>query len=373
MIFALVILAVAAIGLAGSVYVMGALVEHTVATQEAVQRRLTLENSKALAVQFIREKTLQGGAATALASTSVLSGTNLLGTAAVTAPGSVWSSTAAVAGANYFSPAGDTALTIGGSTYYYPGYGVSVTATLSDGVNNTIPWTFEVRTRTPTLGYDLLSLPTGGSVTSFISSSQSIGTMNGPTRSGDLLNSAFPPDISRTGDLFTATGATSVALTASGTSSGTAYSATGSALTVFLNAGATKLYVTGTLTNLTFSGTDPYYQGPIAVVYNNNSSQAIALSLPNGSQRRLYVAFNTNGSTLTITPGGASAFRLAGAFLNTPVVFSTNSNVNVTGGFRTNRAMTISGGGSVTAIRETDPDILDTIALRRGWVETYRQ
>jgi len=369
-IFALVILAVAAIGLAGGVYMMGALMEHTVATQNAVQRRLALENSKALAAQFFREKTMQGGLTTGYTNTAVDYGGNYLGGIAIEAPGaSVWTSGTTTSGANHFSPAGDTEVIVSGLTYYYSGYVTSLEGSLYNGVTD-VAWSFEARTRTPTLGYDLASFVGTGSGVS-VASAASVGTTNGPVlnvSSGTLLNSAFPPDITPATFVATAmTGATAITVGVSASTS--EFIVAGGTVTIFLNGtnAAATYSITGAMTtlNFTYGGTYATTPGfPLRVVCTGVTA-ASSVDLTEGSTRPVYLVYD-NSSPVTINH--TSTPRLTGLFLTTSATIGAGT---IQGGLRSNGGVWASGG-TLNIIRETSPGTLDAVAIPRGWLESYR-
>ena len=387
LLFALVILAVGAMVLAGLVAVSGAMVQHTVAAESAMTRRLTLENSRTLAVQYVREKLLKDGAIAGVTQASVTSGSYALGGVTIGATGtSPWQSTTAPAGPNPFSPAGDTRTTISGSTYYYSGYTQTLAGTLSTGAT-TVPWSIEVRTRTPTLGYDLATFysgtPTG------INSANSIAYDTGPRLSGILLNSAFPPNLTPSGTTTSGAthpfnyvnsataGATFVTVAATGTVSQPDYLVTNGTLNVYLNSTANTaktLVVSGSLRELNFThNSSPsynYYPGyPLRVICSGVVTSS-TFSLTTATTRQIYLVYNSGQPAVTIKHANTPKF--------TAVLMSATATIDsgtIQGGVIRSGAggsLSVSGGGTLSILRETTPGTLDQMAFRRGWVETYR-
>lgn len=364
LIFALIILAVAAMILTGAVMVSGALVEHTIATKSAVTRRLTLENSRALATQFVREKMLRDGG------TGGITAQGLAGVAGrvTVSGGSVWSGTNRPAGSNPFSPAGDTL----NSGYYYAGFSTNLTAVLWDGVSD-LPWNFEARTRTPTLGYDLVSYVASGTAAS-ITSANAVGTTNGPFFSGTFLNAAFPPDLSTPAFVASATSAatgTSSIAVSSGSASNSEYTVNGGTVTLFLNGtnAARTFSITGTLRqlNFTYTGTYGVVPGfPLRVVCSNLSGTS-SVNLSAGSVRPVYLIYSSPNA---VTINHTSTPRLTALFVNAPVTIQSGT---IQGGIRSGSSGSISvTGGTLNILRETDPGLLDEVTVRRGWLESYR-
>ncbi|MEI6338320.1 MAG: hypothetical protein WCQ57_07020 [Verrucomicrobiota bacterium] len=145
-IYALIVIAVGAVVLAGWVHVLAARVLYTEQMSAAIKRRVVLENSRMLASQYFLEKVLPGSysgtSSVALADNWAafrLTGTNW---------GSPLTSTSISAALNAFSPGG------GG------GYTLDISADLSDGSANAYawyPWMFQARSRSPMYGYDLFT------------------------------------------------------------------------------------------------------------------------------------------------------------------------------------------------------------------------
>lgn len=368
LIFALVVLAVAAMVLAGTVIVMGALVEHTVAAQTATNRRLQLENSRAMAVQFIRERVFSGTLPeiNGVTNTSVTSGAYALGGIAVPGIGtSAWTVTNRPAGPNPFSPGGDT---LTGATYR-SGYTTNMAATLYHS-SGSVAWNFEARSRTPTLGYDLANYVGTGTAAS-VASAASIGATNATYVSGTALNAAFLSDLALTGTGFAAAVAgAGTAIDPSGTLTNSEYRKNNGTVTIFLNGvnAANTLYVSGSLNSLVFdySGTYGVVPGfPLRVVCSGLTASA-TVNFNAGSFRPVYLIYS---STRPVTINHTSAPRLTTLFINAPVTIQSGT---IVGGIRASGGSISVSGGTLNIVRETDPGTLDDVAIRRGWVESYR-
>jgi hypothetical protein len=381
LVFALVILAVAAMVLAGLVFTMGALVEHTVASETAMSQRLSLENSRALALQFAREKLLSSGSSQGVTNSAVASGGYSLGGLSLTGL-PAWAQTNRPAGPNPFSPAGDMLVTVGGVDYYYSGFSGTVAGSLYSGTN-TVSWVFETRTRTPTLGYDLANFFNSGTSPAVVGSA-SFGTTNGTILSGTLQNSAFPPNLpgSAVAGLGESSldpnflsgsamaGATSIPIV-SGTVTNTEYMQISGTVWLYLNGtnAATTYAVSGSLRQLILNYNGPYAHYPtlpLRIVCSNVVSSTI--SLPVGSDRPVYF-IHSSAQPVSITYGGTPDLTLL--LVNSHVTIQSGT---IRGGLiRTGTGGSLAvSGGTLRILRETDPGTLDDFAIRRGWVESYR-
>jgi hypothetical protein len=373
LIFTLIILAVAAMVLAGTVFVSSAIVEHTVATQAAITRRQQLENSRVLAVQFMREQVFSetNPQTNGVNITSVSGGGYALGGLAIAGSGTTpWGTTNRPVGPNPFSPAGDTYSTVSGTAGYRSGYTINMAATLYWGTNE-VAWNFEARTRNPTLGYDLANYATTGTAGN-VTSSSAIAITNATYWSGTVLNNAQPGDLAQSGSQFAgAIVGTTINLTGAGTTTTSEYSRVDGALTLYINGNnaTTSYIITGSLSSLTFnySGTYTTVSGfPLRVVCSSLDVSP-TINLNAGSIRPINLVYN---STRSVTINHTSTPRLTGLFLNAPLTIQSGT---IQGGFRTvGGSVSVTGVGALNIIRETDPGTLDDVMIRRGWVESYR-
>lgn len=142
LVYALMVLVVGAMILAGWIHVMAQRVKYTEYGIDAVKRRIVLENSRALASQCLLHNVLSG-------SMSVFSGTLDGGWGGFTFTSTnivPLTSVSSSAWINVFSPGGSG------------GYTADITGTLTDGSAggyDGIAWKFQARSRSPMLGFDL--------------------------------------------------------------------------------------------------------------------------------------------------------------------------------------------------------------------------
>ncbi len=144
LIYALIVIAVGAVVLAGWIYLMGARTLFTEQMSLAVKRRLVLENSRQMVSSYLLENVLPGSHAAGF--TADLGNTwgafTIDGPAVSEGPWQPLESEAVSEAANVFSPCGSG------------GYTVDFSAALSDG-NATQQWLFQARSRSPLFAFDL--------------------------------------------------------------------------------------------------------------------------------------------------------------------------------------------------------------------------
>jgi hypothetical protein len=382
LVFALVVLAVAAIAMSGWVFLMGSLAEYTERTLVAVERRIELENSRALALQYLRGQIIPGTTTNAVSGTFTW-GSYTLGTLNLdAASGPPLEEFGQPSGENPYSPAGNTFYDDPTQDFYFRGYSVPITGTIGE---DEVAWRFAARSRTPVFGYDVVSLGRGGSATAGIvaATGNSISTTAGPELAGVLLNIASPPEadgLFGPNDYFEASSGDLISPTTLRVDDGLQlYTCDGSgAVTIYLKRSDSQqtYYISGGLTSLTFSdtasttGIDNSNWAPIRVVCD--TTLLTTVSLPNGNQRRLLIAMDNNGSEVAVNPGGSAAFRLVTIFRDTPAVFQLAGNTTMTGGIISNSAVRTSGN-TLTVVRDLNPrSALERLAARRGWVEATR-
>ncbi|MFZ4681061.1 MAG: hypothetical protein ACOYMS_01050 [Terrimicrobiaceae bacterium] len=146
-IYALIVIAVGAVVLAGWIQVMSARVLYTEQMSLSLKRRIALENSRLLASQYLLQSVLPG---TYSGTSSVTLADNWAGFRLTgTNTGAPLTATSISAALNAFSPGG------GG------GYTLDVAADLRDGsdvdANAWHPWLFQARSRSPIYGFDLFT------------------------------------------------------------------------------------------------------------------------------------------------------------------------------------------------------------------------
>ncbi len=423
MIFALIIIAVGAIAISGWVYLMGGLSEYTDAMRDGMRRRVTLENSRAMANQYYRGYLISGAAQAAWTNYAFASGGNTLGGIGVGAAGANPLTTANSGDilVNLFGPAGASY----SDATYFAGFSTNLTANLSDGTTNgTIPWRIQVRSRAPMFGYDVLN-PIGMSnfpSSVSVANPSALGTSEGPRTSADFLNSAFPPEIPTTvthvaysgtvtlgGSSIPVTSFSSTQANGSHSSNNNRQSrlwtgTTGNIAVIYLNrdpspnSPSARIYrITGNdarqLVLSSDSGTstvsiaDPSSAPPILIQVTSahgssggSGTNNFFITVPQGNQRRVFLSVDSRHRfTTTISGGGSGTTRLVANFGGTVYGgtsrpgFALPGNHVLQGGFRAGASDVSVSGGTLSIIRETASlPVLEAMAPRRGWVETYR-
>lgn len=143
LIYSLILMAVAAVVLAGLMQVMASRALYTEQLSAGIRQRIVLENSRLMASEYLLENVLPGSFSAA-ASASLPDDWGGFTLTAPTGTEVPLTSILSVSPSNRFSPgAGE-------------GFTVEIAATLYDG-NSSFPWLFKARSSTPMFGYDLLS------------------------------------------------------------------------------------------------------------------------------------------------------------------------------------------------------------------------
>lgn len=423
-VFALVILAVSSIVLAGWVHLLGAQAEYSSAQEDAIQRRLTAENSRALAVQYVREGMLNGSALSGVTNDSVTWGGDFV--AGVRIPtfgsGTPFAATNFLTEGSPFSPAGASAY---GSTNFL-GYFAQVTnARIYSGSNNYTRYTLQARSRAPIFGFTLADLVDISSDPSRldVQSSAVVGTTEGPKDDGDLLNVAVPPQIPSTFTMPTL---------------GTNVAFGPSTLSVTrINSGMTHMNGNNSDRNRRlWTGTNgsspnnniatlfiyrrPYRESPIApVVYNITNANTreirfdhtanqgsdytisspenappvfvqcsstwnpLTITVPSGNERQIYLRLAyTTECHVYLSGNSSDPTRLAGVFSGTGrLTFRIPDDGTIRGGFQTwsgsvrFRNQNNNGDRDLMIERETASlssfQLLEFMAHRNGWVEIF--
>lgn len=426
MILALLLIAVAGVLTAGWVVLITARSSMVEQTAAAVQRRIALENSKALAQEFMLERVLPSTSGAAFSY-------NLDDPAWGGISMQAWSSAPLLslqkaAGVNHFNPGnGD-------------GYTLVVPSTLQNGGDNPSR-TYHIKSRSPLLAGTLLSsqtptltpgvsisigslavagtafiwapnlsmtftansvaAPAGASSFSFTNSAGSALAMNNlalprqianPRNGGAVFytgqfdaihntNSAANSSQAKTGGGATVDGSTA------SSSNGVVCDGNGH-VTITLNTpGLGNVYIPGGISTLTLEGQATIGDAaadalpallivvdqPAIDPADPNSRDLTTITLNQHNSRRLDLAVKKASGSLavhfsTTTP----AWRLLLELENTPVAFTATGIATVQGGIRSDRAITLSGG-SVRLTPETDSKNLERLATRTAWVESFAQ
>jgi hypothetical protein len=407
-VFALVILAVSAIVLAGWVQVLGSQAEFSMAQVEGMQRRILQENSRAMAVQYIRSNMLAGVAIAGVTNTNVQWESTFIGGVAIPSFGasSPLSSTNQPLRWNPFSPAGTS-----WGTGYFIGFSANVTnARIYDGTNSYSTWTLQARSRASILGFDLGDLTAISTSPSRLSvaSTAAVGTSVGPRTNGVLLNTAYPPQIPSgltLPDPPSMSGVTTVTVNSGSLRMNDNNSDRNRRLWTGTNNNIATFYIYRREHNVSpapiiyhitnsntqeirfdltanqgndYTVTDPQNAPPI-LVQCTSTYNSLRITVPSGNQRQIYLRIN-NTQPCEVILGGST--RLAAVFGGTSLLrFRTPSSSTITGGFQALshsvefKRDTGSTDRTLNIQRETSSlsssQLLEYMAHRSGWVEVF--
>ncbi|GAT33415.1 hypothetical protein TSACC_21831 [Terrimicrobium sacchariphilum] len=431
LVYALLICMVGAVMLASWISLLGSRVRYVEeAVKPAIKRRVVLENSRALATEYLLENVLPYSyQAMPEIDFDALDG---------------WGEFSLDASAQILTPLNSTTVqhgVSGGTSYgqvnhFSPGLGIGFQTVLSgqlsdgEGMN---AWAFYAKSRSPIFAGDLLTMQRSG-VVSPVGSNVFLGgvvmgaanfvawqagsfgltaktfqaatvaglaTINGPD--GPLVQLDFPfiPVTSGSGYydgtlnvVSPSGGINSLATRLVGSSpvlvdpqiaqtmGGATTDGTGG-VTIDLGQISGNYSISGNMTRLTLIGVENGVTGesyPMArIVYVQtvpSAGAATSIVLSGNNTRRVYLGLKKLDGSATVSLSGANAsWRLAGSIESCPLTFSlAGHSLTVTGGFRTNRGFQISGGGSVTIQREAAAwGNLESFADRNAWLEVYRQ
>lgn len=388
----------------------------------AVQRRIALENSKALAQEFMLERVLPSASGSAFDYN--LSDPGWGGISVPAWDSAPLLSTQKAAGVNHFNPGnGD-------------GYTLDLLASVRDG-NASFQRKYQIKSRSPLLAGSLLlsqtptlspaalidignltvmggafiwnpnlsmtfttssySMPEGGSAVTFANSSGgSTLPMNNLAlprqianpRSGgalfysgqfDAINNLHPAANSSTAKV-TAAG---IVVDGSTVSSSNGVSCDGNGnVTITLNApDLGNVYIPGEISSLTLEGQNVANDAvaddlpAILIVVDQSLSSTRDLAYINLTQynsRRVDLAVKKASAigklpVRFITP--STTWRLLLELENTPILLITINTITVQGGIRSDRAITLIGGALLTL--ENDPKYLERLSTRTAWIESF--
>ncbi len=428
LVYALLITLVGSMLLAAWISLLGSRVKYVEeAMKPAIKRRVILENSRALATEYLLENVLPYSYQAA----PVIDFSSLNG----------WGEFSLGSSAQTLTPLNSTTVQHGVSggtsfgqvNHFSPGLGTgfqsAISAQLSDGEAMS-DWTFYAKSRSPVFAGDLLTIQRSG-VTSPVSSSVFLGgTVDGAanfvawqagsygltartfqaaavagvtTIGGEVqLDFPFVPVTSGGGyydgslnvvspsgsinSLASRVSALSPILVdpqMSQTMGGATTNGTG-AVIIDLGQVASNYLISGNMTSLTLIGVSNAVTGesfPMArVVYVQtvaSGGAAMPIILSGDNLRRIYLGIKKldGRATISLSPAAAASWRLAGVFEACPVTMSFGGHsLKVTGGFRSNRELRVSTGDSVTIQRDIAAwGNLESFADRNAWLEAYRQ
>ncbi len=95
-----------------------------------------------------------------------------------------------------------------------------------------------------------------------------------------------------------------------------------------------------------------------------------SVQLTGTNARRIFLRVSNPIGAPTLILSGTGSWRLATTLLNAPCALNTGAGLTLTGGIRTNSAITISGGG-LTLYWESNPGGLEGLADRIAWLESF--
>jgi len=426
LVYALLITFVGSMLLAAWISLLGSRVKYVEeAMKPAIKRRVILENSRALATEYLLEHVLPYSYQTA----PTIDFDELDGWGAFTLNSSAQTLTPLNSSTVQHGVSGGTSF--GQVNHFSPGLGTgfqsSISGQLSDG-ESMYDWTFCAKSRSPVFAGDLLTIQLSG-VTSPVSSSVFLGGSVGgaanfvawqagsyglttrtfqaaavagvTTISGLVqLDFSFVPVTSGQGyydgslnvvspsgninSLVSRVSALSPILVdpqMSQTMGGATTNGTG-AVTIDLSQVSANYLISGNMTSLTLIGVPNAVTGesyPMArIVYVQtvaSAGAAMPIVLSGNNLRRVYLGVKKLDGSATVSLSGATSWRLAGTLEACPLNFSFGGHsLTVTGGFRTNREIRVSSGDSLTIQREIAAwGNLESFADRNAWLEVYRQ
>lgn len=423
-------MAIGGVVLAAWINLLANRVLYTEQLSAAVNRRITLENSRALASQYL----LQNVVPLSHSAGITASVSDNWGAFSAAAPGggtplTPLDSIEQPAASNPFSPGGNG------------GYTVDIPVTLSDGVHD-LNWTFQARSRSPIFAYDLFTsqrptLNSGGdpgvstglhvnettqlwtsatyglTVTNLQTPSLSLPGISVLNLSGNTVpvsNFPFLPVTSgNVGTFWGYNGAIADVYSASTINSlanrvlaaahvyvdpllvssvnGVTSDGTGNVTIDLLDPSLMRVYIAGNASTIRLTGHATADDAvaddrpALLVVYvqtaATSSLDLATIEFQNKNNRRFYLGVQKStgtGVTFNFTSiGSPLGWRFGATLENTPAQFNlAGGSLALTGGIRTDSGIGITGGG-ITIYRETDPKLLERHGDRIGWLENYRQ
>ena len=425
MILALLLIAVAGALTAGWIAVVTARSTMTEQMTAASQRRIALENSKALAQEFMLERVIPSVSGIAF---SYNLDDPAWGGISVPAWGSApLQSIIKAAGVNHFNPGnGD-------------GYTLDLAVTVRDGDANPLR-KYQIKSRSPLLAGTLLSsqtptitpsasiaidslavsgaafvwkptlsmtftansysTPDAVTAVSFTNSASSPLAMNNLSLPRQIANPRTGVAPFYTGQLdaidntdLAANSSTTKATSGGGvtvngstpsSSNGVVCDGSGNVTITLSDPALGDVYIPGEISTLTLTGqatinnaaADDLPAILIVVAQPSGSSRDLtSITLNQHNSRRLDLVVKKAASIGNLPvnlPTASAAWRLLLEIENTPVALTAAGTAIIQGGIRSDRTVALSGG-ALSLILETDPKNLDRLATRTAWVESFAQ
>ena len=414
MIIALLVVIAGAMVLAGWAQLLATRAAFADSEDLGQERRVTLENARAFARQYIL---------TNMPSGSVPGLTN----------------------ANFPTPWGNSTITISGSTNIWTtprrmlvsgeanvnpfspmermGYYVKIGATLTDGVNS-CPWTFLIRSRSPiaagfgcvlqnaNAAYTATNLPSnyidfrsgtnGTNILGSLTNTPQIPMTSVTTSSATSYNGTFqlPPNSISSVTFDSAIGypggttnygyisntlshsSIEIVLDPTNTNSYLTYTIPSVITNGTFTNGATK-YGTYTSGNTTVTDTLNVYTARIQssaatniiqIISTNNNLTNLTLCGTNNSRKIYFYQSGNSTLNLTTTNTANASWNFCMTTSNSPLLFNYTASrtLSIIGGIRSNAQISkVSGSGSFTISQDTSPGNLDDVADRIMWLEDY--
>jgi len=360
---------------------------------DSAARRMHLENSRALARQYILSQMWRGFGqlSTATLATSATGGLGGFEITNIEPPNGFWLSldqtgTIRVNPFNLFERGGFQSAWIAGS--------------LNTGATDKVAWGFQVRTRSPiTAGFvfsNHLLAANGLSVAPRIDMRQadyavgftglprmpisSVSGTGGSDATGFLGYLSAPRGEARFGDFLAAVAAVEPVITADGP----AYVELDLSTYTYYNPEGALFYEVPAsvdrplegrfnipVTKLVLKGGSASAGPPVQVLVPESNTTLTTIELSGENTRPVYVFQRGVGNNLIITSTGAGTSFRIGMTLYSPAQFSPAGSLTIVGGLRTDR--TLGNAGSVAFVAEGSPNwAYDAIADRMMWLEDQR-
>jgi hypothetical protein len=109
---------------------------------------------------------------------------------------------------------------------------------------------------------------------------------------------------------------------------------------------------------------------PLLIVYEAGANDLTTINLVGNNQRRTYLSISKN-TPVTINTSGSAAWRMGMLLQGSASTWSLAGTLTMTGGIRSNANISASGG-SIHLQADVDPGGLDSLADRMVWLEENR-
>ncbi len=383
--FALIVVLVGTLVLAGWVQMLATRVEYIDHAMEGQKRRLAVLNSRSLARQYMLSGMRSGDFA--FSNASISGGWGAF--AIANNVSGVWSNTNFFNG-NHFSPMGNRA------------FSVTVPTILSwvgdNGSSGSETWEFRLRSRSPLLGgfplvvhrsgptptfsqvpsprifwTDLVGFSgfpavpiTSGSITGAVSNSYN-GSYAAPQMSGMPMTA-----MSNVTAVLSGTNAT-LTINSSQTESILRYDVPNTWATNYTISGTN--YTSAAVRTLVINHAAVTNIAYITINSTNTNLNTVTLSgNPGTNSRQIYIYCVNRSLVLSLGSYSGGDWRLSMSLSNTPLTVTNSSShdLRLVGGIRTDSTVTLAGTRQLSIQRETNSQALEYVVDRVLWLESYR-